>query len=105
MSWIKIELEGTASNRDALGTIITVTSEKGVQKRHYSGVGFLGQSLQPVHFGLNNESKIDNIKIEWPSGIIENYKDLKNKLFRSFPSIFLILYFAPSAFNMVGNKS
>ena len=76
LSWIKIELEGTASNRDALGTIITVTSEKGVQKRHYSGVGFLGQSLQPVHFGLNNESKIDNLKIEWPSGIIEYYNDI-----------------------------
>ena len=84
LSWIKIELEGTASNRDALGTIITVTSEKGVQKRHYSGVGFLGQSLQPVHFGLNNESKIDNIKIEWPSGIIENYNDLEvNKNYKA----------------------
>lgn len=76
LSWLKIELEGTSSNKDALGAIITVTSPKGVQKRHYSGVGFLGQSLQPIHFGLNNDSKIDNLKIKWPSGIIENYTNL-----------------------------
>ena len=76
LSWLKIELEGTSSNRDALGAIVTLTSEKGVQKRHYSGVGFLGQSLQPIHFGLNNESTIHKLKIKWPSGIIENYTNL-----------------------------
>ena len=84
LSWIKIELEGTSSNRDALGAVISITTEKDTQKRHYSGVGFLGQSLQPIHFGLNNESKIHNLEIKWPSGIIENYSNLEvNKNYKA----------------------
>ncbi|WP_178989845.1 FG-GAP-like repeat-containing protein [Winogradskyella schleiferi] len=76
MHWFKIHLEGTTSNRDAIGTILTLTTTTGTLKRYYSGVGFLSQSLQAVHFGLNNETLITELQIKWPSGLIETFNDL-----------------------------
>ena len=50
--FFKVILEGTVSNRDAIGTTLTLTTEDGSLKRYYSGVGVLSQSLKAVHFGL-----------------------------------------------------
>ena len=79
--WFKIILEGTLSNRDAVGTIVTITTENDVLKRYYSGIGFLGQSNKPVHFGLKDADKIVELKIEWPSGHIDVYENLAPNTF------------------------
>ena len=78
LNWFKVVLQGTQSNRDAIGTQLTLTTENGTIKRYYSGIGFLGQSLAPVHFGLNNISDIEELIIQWPSGLIETYQDLNS---------------------------
>jgi hypothetical protein len=78
MHWFKVDLEGTISNRDAIGTIITLTTPSGIFKRYYSGVEFLGQSLQPVHFGLNSATEITSLEIKWPSGLVEIFNDLSS---------------------------
>ena len=75
-NWFKIQLQGTTSNRDAIGTIVSLTTENRILKRYYSGVGFLSQNLQAVHFGLNNDAQILEIKIEWPSGIEEIFNNI-----------------------------
>ncbi len=77
LNWFKIKLEGTVSNRDAIGTTIAVTTASGTIQRYYSGVGFLSQSLQGAHFGLNDETQINELQISWPSGIVETYNDLE----------------------------
>ena len=76
LNWFKVMLEGTQSNRDAIGTQLTLTTATRTIKRYYSGVGFLGQSLAPMHFGLNNVSDILELSIQWPSGLIETYQNL-----------------------------
>ncbi|MBT8256925.1 MAG: VCBS repeat-containing protein [Bacteroidia bacterium] len=76
LSWFKLKLEGTVSNRDAIGTAVTLITESRTLKRYYSGVGFLSQNLQPVHFGLNSDEQVNEIQISWPSGIQEAYYDL-----------------------------
>jgi hypothetical protein len=78
INWFKVKLEGTVSNRDAIGTILTITTLDGVLKRYYSGVGFLGQSLKGVHFGLGDVTEILNLEVKWPSGLIENYANLSS---------------------------
>ncbi len=84
LSWFKLDLEGSVSNRDAIGTIVTLTTENRSLKRYYSGVGFLGQSLQPVHFGLNTDEQVVEVQIEWPSGIQETYNALQtNSVYRA----------------------
>jgi hypothetical protein len=80
LHWFKIHLKGTVSNHDAIGTIITLTTVNGSFKRYYSGIGFLSQSLQAVHFGLNNASEILTLEIKWPSGLVESYDNLDSDI-------------------------
>ena len=80
-NWFQLSLQGTISNRDAIGTKITLKTDTDLYIRYYTGVGFLGQSLKPVHFGLANASLIQELKIEWPSGHIDSYKDLEASTF------------------------
>ncbi|WP_111685565.1 FG-GAP-like repeat-containing protein [Winogradskyella tangerina] len=75
-NWLKIQLEGTTSNRDAIGTTVTITTVNGTLKRYYSGVGFLSQSLQGLHFGLDDATNIQTLQVEWPSGLVENYNNI-----------------------------
>ncbi|MFI0430993.1 FG-GAP-like repeat-containing protein [Mariniflexile sp. HMF6888] len=76
LHWLKVKLEGTISNRDAIGAKVSVKTTKGTFLRYNSGKGFLSQSLLPLHFGLSSDTNVLEIEIIWPSGIIENYKDL-----------------------------
>ena len=80
LSWFKINLEGTISNRDAIGTTISLTTLDGTKKRYHSGVGFFGQSLKGVHFGLNEATQITELKITWPSGIVDTYSNLNTNI-------------------------
>lgn len=73
--FFKVLLQGTLSNRDAIGTTITLTTNSGTYKRYYTGVGFLSQSLQAVHFGLDQDLEVLDLEIKWPSGLIENYQN------------------------------
>ena len=77
-NWFKVKLEGTISNRDGFGAVITLVTDAGTYKRYYSGVGFLSQSLQPVHFGLGPETNIKELNIKWPSGQEDTYQNLSS---------------------------
>ena len=76
LKWLKVSLEGTVSNRNAIGTKISLTTDDGTLNRYYTGLGFLSQSIQPVHFGLGTASQINELKITWPSGLVETYDNL-----------------------------
>jgi hypothetical protein len=67
-NWLKIELEGVESNRTAFGTIVKVTAGGTSYYRQYDGVDFLGQSAQPLHFGVGDKPMVDEITIRWPRG-------------------------------------
>ena len=74
-NWLKVNLQGTVSNRDGLGSRVTLTVNEDVSLyKEYNGVSFHSQSLQPLHFGLSNVvSSNMSINIVWPSGIVEDY--------------------------------
>ncbi|WP_439132205.1 FG-GAP-like repeat-containing protein [Polaribacter sp.] len=76
-SWFKLSLEGTKSNRDAIGTSISIETDQGTIHRYYTGIGFLSQSLKSVHFGLGNATEIKKLTIKWPLGLVETYHNLK----------------------------
>ena len=86
--WLEVKLQGTVSNRDAIGTQLTVKTASGTIKRYYTGVGFFGQSLQAVHFGLNEDTTILELTIQWPSGQVDTYNNLAvDKIFKAIESI------------------
>jgi len=78
-NWIELDLEGTISNRDGVGTEIYVTTDKKTQFREQmGGVHFRAQNFQRIHFGLGNNTDIDQILIKWPSGIVHAIKNISS---------------------------
>jgi hypothetical protein len=74
--WLTFELEGRASNRSAIGAKIQLKARIGGvdmwQLRHISGGDGLGtqNDLRPS-FGLRDASLAETVRVEWPSGIVE----------------------------------
>ncbi len=78
--WLRVETEGTVSNRDGIGAFITVipNSEQLTQfqvAEISSGSSYLSQSEMAAHFGLGTAGgPIDIVDVEWPmSGLKQRY--------------------------------
>jgi len=69
-NWLKIGLEGTASNKQGIGAIIELRSG-GVSQYRYTicGEGYLGQNSGSEFFGIAQNTDIDYVKVTWLSGI------------------------------------
>ena len=79
-SWIKIRLEGTKSNRDGFGTIVKIHIGDKIQKQTLSsGQGYFSNNAKELYFGLEQEDKIDQIDIFWPSGIYQSFTGISTK--------------------------
>ncbi len=71
-NWIEISLTGTISNKSAIGADVFVYSNGHVQFREVnSQSGFGGMSSLTQHFGLCSATKIDSVKVKWPSGVVQ----------------------------------
>ncbi len=70
--WIEFDLEGTKSNRSAIGAEVTLfwNGKKQVQEVS-GGSGFSAQNQRRLHFGLGNYPQIEKAVIRWPSGTIQ----------------------------------
>jgi hypothetical protein len=67
--WIGFRLEGTRSNRDAIGARIEI--EAGGLKQIsevLSGGSYLSHNDFRIHFGLGAAAAIDHVRIRWPNG-------------------------------------
>jgi hypothetical protein len=70
--WIKIRLEGTKSNRSAIGARVLVRYGGKVQVQEVlSGCSFLSSNDPRLHFGLGAATTAD-IEVHWPSGLVEH---------------------------------
>jgi hypothetical protein len=75
--WVSFELQGTKSNRLAIGARLKIVAGGMTQTEEIrSGGSYLSQSDLRVHFGLNTATKIDSVEIRWPSGKVETLKNL-----------------------------
>ena len=72
---IEVGLLGTASNRFGLGSTVRIKTAQGEQVRQlYSGGGFKAEDDLLIHFGLGTAQRVDELKVEWPSGIVQTYQ-------------------------------
>jgi enediyne biosynthesis protein E4 len=75
--WIMFKPVGTRSNRDGIGARITVIAGKLEQiweiKR---SVGIYSASDPRAHFGLGSFEKAEQVKVRWPSGQVQDFKNL-----------------------------
>jgi hypothetical protein len=70
--WIEFELEGTSSNRSAIGAQVTLfwNGQKQVQEVS-GGSGFAAENDRRLHFGLGTNPQIEKVVIRWPSGKLQ----------------------------------
>lgn len=75
--WASIELQGTRSNRDGQGALLTatVTGHKMV-RLCTTGGSYLSASDKRVHFGMGKATRIETLEIQWPSGHRETFRDV-----------------------------
>ena len=68
-NWLQIDLEGIASNRDAIGAQVKLTSGGVTQLREQNGgTHAFAQNSQRLHFGLGQDDIVDKIEVRFPSG-------------------------------------
>jgi enediyne biosynthesis protein E4 len=67
--WIQFELEGTRSNKSAIGAQVTLYWNDQVQIQEVSGgSGYASQNQRRLHFGLGKNAKTHHAEIRWPGG-------------------------------------
>jgi hypothetical protein len=74
--WLKVRLEGTKSNRSAIGSRVVVQYGGKTQAQCVtSQCSFLSSNDPRLHFGLGLVTSAD-IQVYWPSGISEKFANV-----------------------------
>jgi hypothetical protein len=84
--WLKLKLVGGPSNRAAIGAKVRVTATmSGVNRRQLreisGGSGFGSQNSLIAHFGLGSATNADLVRIEWPSGTVQELRNVSANQF------------------------
>lgn len=75
--WVQIKLEGTVSNKQAIGARLRVLTAGGWQNLQVlANSGYRSQSELTAHFGLGTHTLIDSLIIYWPSGLVCKFDQL-----------------------------
>jgi hypothetical protein len=72
--WIKVKLEGTRSNRSAIGAAVTL--EAGGMKQTgtvLSQSSYLSHDDTRLHFGLGTADRVEKFTVRWPGGQVEQF--------------------------------
>jgi hypothetical protein len=70
--WITFHLEGSRSNRSAIGARVEIQAGGKTQVREVqSGGSYLSHNDLRVHFGLGSATRVDWVRIRWPNGNAE----------------------------------
>lgn len=69
LHFLKVRLVGRVSNKDALGSWVTIKAGDHVWYQQHDGQsGYLSQSSDSLYFGLGDVNSLDQISVRWPSG-------------------------------------
>jgi hypothetical protein len=72
-----LDLRGTASNRFGIGATVRIVTAAGPQVRTLTlARGYLSTSEPAVHFGLGDDTVVQTVTIEWPSGRRQTWTNL-----------------------------
>jgi len=77
-NYVTFRLQGTSSNRDAIGArVVAYIGDETMLRMVHSAGGYLAQSSRTIHFGLGQRDAVDRIEIDWPSGTHQVIKNPK----------------------------
>ncbi len=79
-SWITVRLEGTVSNRSAIGARLSFAIEEDGKKRTVYATTSTGGSFgsKPLRneVGLSRARKVETLEVRWPSGMTQRFQDV-----------------------------
>lgn len=68
-NFIAFRLQGTRSNRDAIGALVRIRlGDQTLVRQIHSAGGYLSCSTKTIHFGVGQHESIDHVEVLWPSG-------------------------------------
>ncbi len=75
--WLKLTLEGTASNRDAVGARVELERSDGhfIIREVKAGASYQSTSTKTLFFGLA-DARAEKLTIRWPSGHIQIHENI-----------------------------
>ena len=76
--WLLLNLVGHKSNRDAIGATVRILTSHGAQYATVSTAGsYLSSRDKRLHFGLGADATVQELRIQWPSGVVQTLRDVK----------------------------
>jgi hypothetical protein len=111
-NWINFRLIGTVSNRSAIGAKVrvkaTIAGKPIWQMREISGGSGHGcQNDLRANFGLGDATNVDVVRIEWPSGSVQELHEVSPKQFLTVtepPRLFATLTNGVPQFTLKGGR-
>lgn len=78
-AWIEVKCVGTVANRSAIGAKVRLQAT--IQGKTVWQVRAIGGEGLPLvaHFGLGNATNVETLRIEWPSGTVQELHNLSPK--------------------------
>jgi len=82
-NYISFELKGSKNNRFGIGAKVTVYANNLKQaKTHFTSRGYQSSIGNKLHFGLDNQPKIDSVIVDWNATTSQKFVDMQlNKNF------------------------
>ena len=76
-NYLQIHLKGDHQNTQGIGTKITISINGQIQtKEQFTAKGYLSSVSPIIHFGLDKQTNIDELTIDWQSGKQEKLTDI-----------------------------
>ena len=84
--FIALRLQGVRSNRDAIGARVDLFTDASSDQPESTatvraGEGYLAQGSKVVHVGIGDRRAIDKMTVTWPSGEVDEFRDVQADLF------------------------
>ena len=75
--WLQVSLRGTMSNRHGIGARVTAEVQgRKLVRELFPHNTFSSQAPAHVHFGLAEATRIEKLTVRWPSGTVQEFKDV-----------------------------
>ena len=75
--WIALNLIGSRSNRDALGTWVKfVAGDLTQYGQSNGGTSYCSSHDKRLFFGLGTRRQVDSIEVSWPSGSVDRFRNI-----------------------------
>ena len=77
--WLIVDVIGTLSNRDGIGTRIRLVSESGQEQFAFvsRGGSYLSAGDKRAHFGLGSDEIVEKVELRWASGIVQTLENVR----------------------------